>query len=117
MPCNQPPQIIVSVYRPPNRDVAMATYVRETIATLMQSHPTAAFWICGEFNLRNIDWLNDSTKPTPYKVIYLKSLNDLFLNMKADLGLEQTVHVNIREKNCLDLVSQIDHRLQIEQRM
>ncbi|KAK2190187.1 hypothetical protein NP493_87g04037 [Ridgeia piscesae] len=51
MPHNQPPQIIVGVYRPPNRDVAMATYVREIIATLMQSYPTATFWICGDFNL------------------------------------------------------------------
>ena len=29
MPRNQPPQIIIGVYRPPNRDVAIATYVRE----------------------------------------------------------------------------------------
>ena len=96
MPRNQPPQIIVGVYRPPNRDVAMATYVRETIATLTQSYPTGTFWIC--------DDLTDSTKPTRYKVRYPKSLNDLFLNMKVDLGLEQIVHVNTREKNCLDLV-------------
>ena len=36
MPRNRPPQIIVGVYRPPNRDLAIATHVRETIATLMQ---------------------------------------------------------------------------------
>ena len=103
MPRNQPPQIVVSVYRPPDRDVAMATCQRDHCYPYAIIHP-ATFWICGDFNLPDIAWVTDSTKPIPYKVRYPKSLNDLFLNMKADLGLEQIVHVYTREKNCLDLV-------------
>ena len=103
MPRNQPPQIIVGVYRPPNRDVAMATYVRETIASLLPlcNHTPQLHSGYVLINLPDIAWLTDSTKPTPYKVRYPKPLNNLFLNMKVDLGLEQIIQVNTQKKNCV----------------
>ena len=70
-----------SVYCP--RDVAMAIYVRETIASLMQSYPTATIWISSSFNLPDNDWLTDFNKPTPYKVKHPKSLDK-----QAALGLD-----------------------------
>ena len=42
---NQPPLIVVSVYRPPNNDNTMANYIEETITALMAAHKNAVFWI------------------------------------------------------------------------
>jgi len=83
----------------------MAKYIQDTIRTLMAAHKNATFWIGGDFNLPNIDWDMATIRipPGSKQLHYAKAINDRFLCMKTDLGLEQSVKEPTRGNSCFAL--------------
>lgn len=104
-PHNQPDIVIVSVYRPPNNDTTIASYIMDSIKSLMAKYRKATFWIGGDFNLPDIDWDMSTIRISPgsKQLHYSKAINESFLSLKTDLGIEQSVTEPTRGNNCLDL--------------
>ena len=77
----------------------------------MKDNPKAIFWICGDFNLPDIDWTNDIIRPPPGNqgIQYPREMSEMFISAKSDLGLEQMVTVATREKTALICFSPIAH--------
>ena len=69
------------------------------ISEIKSKFKNSIFWLCGDFNLPDIDW--DSNTITGHQ--YSLAVNQLFLDLFSDLGLTQTVKEPTREDNILDL--------------
>ena len=95
----QQPLIVVSVYRPTNNDLAYADKLCQDLRDIAAKYPSAALWVCGDFNLPDIDWDSDSISNHQYSV----ALNHSFLTTFHDLGLSQMVNFPTRQSNTLDL--------------
>ena len=59
----------------------------------------STFWLGGDFNLPDINWINSTITGNQYPA----TINQLFLDLKDDLGLSQTVTKPTRGNNILDL--------------
>ena len=57
------------------------------------------FWLGGDFNLPDINWQNQDIPGNQY----LKSINEIFLEMSQDLGLQQIVDFPTRGTSLLDV--------------
>jgi len=94
--------IIGSYYRPPSR--TDETYLQNTRSELLQlkaDNKRAIFVLGGDFNLPDICW-KDNSIPTTRN--YPKRVNQHFLDIASDLGLEQMVNFATRKDNTLDLI-------------
>ena len=86
-------------YRAPDLNLTDAEKMCTEISEIKSKHKNSIFWLCGDFNLPDINW--DSNTITGHQ--YSLSMNQLFLDLFCDLGLTQTVDKPTRENNILDL--------------
>jgi hypothetical protein len=93
------PLIIISAYRPPNKDLAATESICNTIKDIALKSRNSPLWVAGDFNLPDIDWTTGSITGHQNPV----GVNESFMNLAYDLGLEQTVDFNTRGNNILDL--------------
>ena len=54
--------LIVSVYRPPNRDPDSAASLCDAIRSIANAHPGVPLWVAGDFNLPDINWEDNSLR-------------------------------------------------------
>ncbi|CAC5414252.1 unnamed protein product [Mytilus coruscus] len=59
----------------------------------------STFWISGDLNLLNIDW----TSMTIEGKMYPKEMNEIFLDLLNNLGMDQLVNFPTRKDNILDI--------------
>ncbi len=93
------PLIIASAYRPPKENLEYAEQLSETIKELTERHPSACIWLSGDFNLPDIDWSTDSIVSHQYTI----ALNNTFISLFQDMGLQQIVDFPTRGEKTLDL--------------
>ncbi len=93
------PLIVISAYRPTNRDVEYDENLCQAIQTVVHNHPNAAIWAAGDFNLPDVNWNMDTIEGHRYPL----AISENFINMANDLGLTQVVDFPTRESNTLDL--------------
>ena len=86
--------VIAAYYRPPNS--TDETYLTETYNEQMKY----IIILSGDFNLPDICWKSN----TITKHQYPQRVNQLFLDLSHNLGLEQIVDFPTRQDNTLDLV-------------
>ena len=91
--------IVLTVYRPPNRDEVYMQNLCKLIEDLYIKYKEAIFWITGDFNLANIDWNLHSVTDNAYPLNICNLLIDAF-NLG---GFSQLVDTPTRGKNILDL--------------
>jgi len=48
--------IVLTIYRPPNRDIHYMQNVCKVIESLCIKYENAVLWVTGDFNLPNINW-------------------------------------------------------------
>lgn len=88
-------------YGPPDQTIVdYLDKAKEKLSYLRKRFKHAVLIIGGDFNLPDIDWSNNtvSSKFYPHRV------NQTFLNLHQDLGLEQVVDFPTRKDNTLDLI-------------
>ncbi|XP_063400034.1 uncharacterized protein LOC134684660 [Mytilus trossulus] len=93
--------IITSFYRPPNK--TDSTYVEKTITeiqNLRNNNKRSTFLLGGDFNLPDISWERNEIKGNQLP----ESINRAFLQMSADLSIQQINNNTTRGKNILDLM-------------
>jgi len=69
------------------------------LTNIFSANSKATIWLAGDLNLPGVNW--SSCCVTSYQ--YPKSLNDCFLNMTADFGLDQIVNFGTRNDSTLDI--------------
>ena len=94
------PLILSIAYRRPNNDLAymdtLCSHIRETVTTF----PNCAHWFCGDYNLPDIDWSDESIVGNQYS----KQLNQIFLDTLQSCNLDQMVDFPTRKENILDII-------------
>ena len=70
--------IILTVYRPPNRDLLYMQNLCKLIEDLYIAHKESIIWIAGDFNLPNIDWSINSVTDNAYPLDICNLLIDAF---------------------------------------
>ena len=95
----KPPIILCCAYRAPDLDIIDVEKMCTEISEIKSKFKSSIFWLCGDFNLPDIDW--DSNTITGHQ--YSLAVNQSFLDLFSDLGLTQTVKEPTREDNILDL--------------
>jgi len=93
------PLLVISAYRPPSANHEAMTIMSNAIRDIALAFPKATLWLVGDFNLPDIDWNTVTIKGHQNT----KAINENFINMTNDLGLEQIVDFNTRGQNILDL--------------
>lgn len=97
---NKKTLIIGSVYRPPNFSLDQSTKTIKEIYNIFDKNKRAVFSIGGDFNIPDIDWANQEVIGNQYQ----KEINQKFLEMSQDLGLQQLVNFPTRGTSTLDLL-------------
>jgi len=69
------------------------------VVYIFTANSKATIWLAGDLNLPDVDW--SSCCVTSYQ--YPKTLNDCFLKMTADFGLDQIVNFGTRNDSILDV--------------
>jgi len=93
--------IISSYYRPPNQQDSK--FISETIAefhALRNKHKRSTFLLGGDFNLPDVNWKNNNINGRQVP----QAINSAFLQMAADLSLQQINENPTRGENILDLL-------------
>ena len=81
--------VIEAYYRPPSKtDEQYLNDTRSEFVSLRPKHKQAKFIIGGDFNLPDISWQNNSIRN---QASYPKKVNQHYLDLVADLDLEQMV--------------------------
>ena len=95
------PLLIGAFYRPQVTELHEMDYLMQLNQSLkkIDHSKRQQIWLAGDFNLPGINWDTLSTTPGGYK----PGLSKEFLNMTADIGLEQLVDKPTRKGNILDL--------------
>ena len=93
------PLIIISAYRPTNKDEVYISSLCDTISDITHSNPTATIWCAGDFNVPDIDWKTDSATSVRYPL----AISERVLNLVHECNFEQMVDFPTREDNTLDL--------------
>ena len=93
------PLILCCAYRAPNLSLNLCQQMCDEIAEIKSKFKKSTFWLCGDFNLPDIDWKSNKIIKHQYSV----EINQLFLDLASDLGLYQTVENPTRGNNILDL--------------
>ena len=93
--------ILGTFYRPPNSPSNLLDELKSSLSNIYQlkNHNTPVY-LCGDFNLKDIDWPSLSLKP---RAIHSDSCNKL-LDIISDFSLEQMVSVPTRGSAILDLI-------------
>ena len=94
------PLIICAAYRPPDRDRGYMANLCSAIRDVHDSFPGHAIWCGGDFNLPDINWMDESTQGNRYPNEINKSLLDLL----HDLNLTQVVTFPTRINNTLEIL-------------
>ncbi|MCP3852899.1 MAG: hypothetical protein GY694_22125, partial [Gammaproteobacteria bacterium] len=94
------PLVIGSFYRPPENDLNTSIELVKSIYNVVHKNKNAVFWLGGDFNLPDINWIDQDIHGNQY----LKSINSLFLEMSQDLGLSQIINFPSRGDSVLDLL-------------
>jgi len=93
--------LIGSYYRPPDKtNDSYLNQVKEEISNTRWKHKKDLFVIGGDFNLPDINWSEQSITNNQYP----SRVNQTFLDIVADNGLEQIVDFSTRKDNILDLM-------------
>ena len=86
-------------YRAPHLTFEQCQDMCNEILEVKSKFKRSDFWLCGDFNLPDINWeMNTVTNHQ-----YSKPINELFLDLVCDLGLSQSVTDPTRGNNILDL--------------
>lgn len=101
-----------SFYRPPSGGIDPLERMRDSVNKIFAKHAVTNqcnILLCGDFNLPDIDWHDNCTKPDSNR----KSLHDKSLEILGDLSLVQLVTNVTRQasQNVLDLVLTNNHNL------
>ena len=91
--------IICAVYRPPDYSLEQSLEIVNEIRNIFNRNKGAKTFVCGDFNLPDVDWVNQEIKGHQY----LKSINEAFIEMSHDLGMSQIVDIPTRGQTILDL--------------
>ena len=93
---------ICCYYRPPNRtdDEYISKSVEEMHLLKQRSKRNTILLIGGDFNIPDINWTDMSIERRQYPA----KVNQAFLDMIADNGLEQLVNFHTRKDRTLDLI-------------
>ncbi|CAG2232939.1 CD39 [Mytilus edulis] len=92
--------VIISAYRPPNKnDIDYLKQMIIEINELKLKFKNSTFWLGGDFNLPDIKWSEQNISGS----MYSKELNEAFIDMLNNLGIEQMVDFPTRKDNILDL--------------
>ncbi|CAG2187687.1 unnamed protein product [Mytilus edulis] len=92
--------VIISAYRPPNKnDIDYLKQMIIEINELKLKFKNSTFWLGGDFNLPDIKWPEQNISGS----MYSKELNEAFIDMLNNLGIEQMVDFPTRKDNILDL--------------
>ena len=94
-----PPLNIAGLYRPPSSNQEEAECTCEELHGLIEANPNSPFWMTGDFNLPDISWSTNSIIGNQNTV----GVNNAFLNLFADTGLQQMVEFPTRKNTTLDL--------------
>ena len=70
--------IVLTIYRPPNRDIQYMQNVCKVIENLCSKYENAVMWVTGDFNLPNIDWSSNSVVGSTYPLELCNMLIDTF---------------------------------------
>ncbi|XP_062575423.1 uncharacterized protein LOC134237333 [Saccostrea cucullata] len=93
--------ILSCLYRPPNRqDQHTTDKVIHNISELRSQHKNNIFILGGDFNLPDIDWDKYAINGSQTS----REINNAFMQMTADLNLQQVVDIPTRGENILDLL-------------
>ncbi|XP_072042006.1 uncharacterized protein [Amphiura filiformis] len=93
--------IVGSLYRPPNNNLEYLEKMCSQIEEIATKFRNAVVWISGDLNLPDINWTTLTIDGHQYPL----SLNQRFLDLHSDIGLEQMVLFPTRRDNTLDLFS------------
>ena len=93
------PVILCSAYRAPDLSLDNNKLLCEEIFNVKNKFKKSIFWLSGDFNLPDIDWVSHSITTHQYST----TINQLYLDLASDLGLSQTVLEPTRGNNILDL--------------
>ena len=96
---NSRPLIIGSVYRAPDLDFELSNKLSAEIHNIYNRFQNSIFWLGGDFNLPDINWENQDIPGNRYP----QSINEIFLEMSQNLGLQQIVDFPTRGTSLLDL--------------
>ena len=91
--------IVCAVYRPPDYSLEKSQEVVNEIRNMSNRNKGAITFVCGDFNLPDVDWVNQEIKGHQY----LKGINEAFIEMSHDLGMSQIVDQPTRGQTILDL--------------
>ena len=80
--------IVLSAYRPPNRDLDYVNDLCGVICDLVNKHSNSTVWIGGDLNLPDIDWSSGTVTSHNYPV----SLSEHVIDTFSTVGLFQTVN-------------------------
>ena len=83
----QKPLIICAVYRPPDYTFQESIDVVNEIQGMFDKNKGAISLVCGDFNLPDVDWVNQEVKSYQYP----KPINEAYIEFAHDLGLSQIV--------------------------
>ena len=92
-----------SFYRPPDSKIDPLLSLQESLQEVQNIDSSCPIILAGDFNLPDISWENGigHTKAAP---MYGCEVNNLFVDILNDCGLEQLVNSPTRNTNTLDLV-------------
>ena len=96
---NFAPLIILSIYRPPYRDIEYMQNLCDLVEEIITEHFDCTIWITGDLNLPDIDWNTHSIVGSNYPV----GLSSLFLDLLNYSGCVQLNNVPTRANNILDI--------------
>ena len=88
-------------YRPPECTEDYNTKLIKGISNIVKKYKQNPHWICGDFNLPDIDWESNTINGKQNS----KKINENFLETFVDqLNLSQIVNFTTRKSNILDLI-------------
>ncbi|KAK3098073.1 hypothetical protein FSP39_015909 [Pinctada imbricata] len=91
--------VVGSFYRQPNRDPNHARQLCDDITKIVRDNQKSTIWIAGDANLPDILWNTDTINGNRYPT----EINESFLQMKNDTGLEQVITFPTRDNNMLEI--------------
>ena len=91
--------ILISVYRPPDKNYAYLEELCSTIRSIILSNPNDIIWLAGDINFPNINWNTYHVKGNNYPI----SLCKMFIETILEHGLFQLVYSPTRNENILDI--------------
>ena len=94
-----PPIILCCAYRAPDLSFTDTEKLCTEIYEIKSKFKNSLFWLCGDFNVPDINWTSNTITSHQYPL----EINKLFLDLTNDLGLTQTVYSPTRNDNILDL--------------